>query len=141
MRGSGSGNLAHGVCTDRKGYVTLHSPEYCPNVLVGEPGMRAVCSTNKLTNRPMQQTCNEKHSRQIILRCFNASGYMYSWHTYIYTSGYFIIDTERANVVFSVCVVLIKIFLAHIANPVNHFCLTEREAKTNTQTKASKQIT
>ena len=32
-------NLAHGVCTDREGYVTLHSPEYCPNVLMGEPGM------------------------------------------------------------------------------------------------------
>ena len=43
FRGYGFENLAHGVCTDREGYVTLHSPEYCPNVLVGEPGMRAVC--------------------------------------------------------------------------------------------------
>ena len=37
-------NLAHGVCTDREGYVTLHSPEYFSIVHVGEPGMRAVCN-------------------------------------------------------------------------------------------------
>ena len=43
-RGSGFENLAHGVCTDREGYVTLPSPEYCSIVLVGEPGMHAVCS-------------------------------------------------------------------------------------------------
>ena len=29
----------------------------------------------------------------------------------------------------SVCVVLIKILLAHIANPVKHLCLTERQTK------------
>ena len=41
----------------------------------------------------------------------------------------FIIDSRRVNVVFSVCVVLIKILLAHIANPVKHLCLTEGQTK------------
>ena len=66
---------------------------------------------------------------------------MYSWYTYTYTSMHFIKDSERVNVVFSVCVLLIKILLANIDNPVKHFCLTEGQVKTNTETKASKQIT
>lgn len=46
-------NLAHGACTDREGYVILHSPEYCLIVLMGEPSMRVVCSKIR-TNIQMQ---------------------------------------------------------------------------------------
>ena len=60
---------------------------------------------------------------------------------HIPTPACILLKTRDEPMLFSVCDLLIKILLAHIANPVKHFCLTERQAKTNTQTKARKKIT
>ena len=58
---------------------------------------------------------------------------------HIPTPARILLKTQDEPVLFSVCDLLIKILLAHIANPVKHFCLTEIQTKTNTQIKASKQ--
>ena len=62
---------------------------------------------------------------------------MYSWYTYTYTSAHFIIDSGRVKVVFSVCVLLIKILLTR-CQPCQT-CLFDREASKNKHTNKSKQ--
>ena len=60
---------------------------------------------------------------------------------HIPTPARILLETRDESMLFGVCGLLIKILLAPIANPVKHLCLTERQTKTNTKTKASKQIT
>ena len=116
----------------------LHSPSTVQMYSWVNQGYVQNAMQSKLANRQMQQIhATKEQTRKITLRCFNASGYMYSWYTYTYTSAHFISDSERVNVVLSVCALLIKILLETHCQPCQTFLLDRETNKNKTKEQES----